>query len=482
MALFTSPFESIRKGPVYQVMTGDYAAAGKRFKAISDDVPRIAGLGMRTMWLTGVTTCAGFGCTPFGLYDPMSIEPAYGTEAELRQLIDKANASGMLVIADFIGNHLSKCSPLVQYNKDLFLWDNGVPLSASDCVKGGWRFEDVAQLNYFNPEVKDLVLAMAFKLMSWGFNGLRIDAPCALLKDRMIENWGEDQPEKIAILNELYREDLLKMVIDAVRERYPGAPMIAEAMGLHKQVLKCGADLVYDFSLVDQFYRLLCEGSTQANNLVRAINEKADDYEMTSHELRFKDGHDVRSVMAAGKGLGVPSNFDSTVNRLFAVIMSTLPGVPMFYNGELEAVRGYSFNPFSNTQINWDTYDPDMRSFYMALCKMLRPIDTFRSGEAGGLGDPSSNIAAFWRADDQRTYIVAANLNPSSYFCGERQSLNITHLLTSGSANYRINNIFGAFPRYEASRLVSSSILAGEGLEVALEPKEVQVYELVPEE
>ena len=121
-----------------------------------------------------------------------------------------------------------------------------------------------------------------------------------------------------------------------------------------------------------------------------------------------------------------------------------------------------------------------MRSFYVALCKMLRPIDTFRSGKAGGLGYNGSNIAAFWRADDHRTFVVAANLDPNPSSVAERVSLNVSHLLVDGPSSYKIYDTFGTVPGQDASRQVDSLTLKGDGLEFKLLPKQAQVVELSP--
>ena len=483
----TSSLAKIQKGPIYQIMTKDSGSPRERFSAITRRIPEIRSLNMNAIWLTGVCSCSGYGNTPFGLYDPLAIEPSYGTQTQLRQLIDSAHSEGMIILADLIGNHISKDSKYLlpgSPDRDMVFWENeSTPLSATDYRKANWRFDDVAQLDFSNPKVKQMIFDMAFYLMDQGFDGLRIDAPAALLRKQMIENWYEGQPDKIAAIERLYPQDPLKMIIDAVRQRYPGAPIIAEAMGRHDEVVACGADLVYDFSVVDDFYKLLKlygqDGWKSPADVIGTINAKAGQYVFTCREIRIKDGHDVRDVKMGGKGLSVPTHFNGYENKLLAIVLATLPGVPMYFNAELEAVIGYAYNRYSSTQIDWQSFDPNMRDFYRAFCDTLLTADTFRFGSAGGLGYHGSNIGAFWRSDDSRTFVVAAHLNPYAGSAEEWVNLGVTDLVSRRASSVTINNIFGTEPMSEHHWKRTPAWLTTYGLPVRLKPKEAQVFELI---
>jgi len=106
------------------------------------------------------------------------IEPAFGTEDELHELISEAHARGMRVITDFVANHVHKEAKLYQQHPEWF--------SAYNACDGRW---DVARINCWfttdmpdfdygaHPEaIKSVVDHALWQIQELDLDGFRADA------------------------------------------------------------------------------------------------------------------------------------------------------------------------------------------------------------------------------------------------------------------------------------------------------------------
>ena len=84
--------------------------AGGDLRGIIDSLDYIQGLGVNAIYLNPI-----FAATTNHAYDTMDyfkIEPRFGTEEDLKELIEKLHARGMHLVLDAVFNHVSYFSPL----------------------------------------------------------------------------------------------------------------------------------------------------------------------------------------------------------------------------------------------------------------------------------------------------------------------------------------------------------------------------------
>lgn len=166
---------SLRSSFVYQVFVRNYSEAGD-FKELTADLERIRALGADIIHLLpihpiGLKRRKGSLGSPYAIKDYTSIDPAYGREEDLSELLRKAHSLGMRVLMDIVYNHTSPDSRLFSQHPDWFYHKNGVPGNKA----GDWQ--DVIDLD-FERGGHALERYLIDNLSRWakfGFDGFRCD-------------------------------------------------------------------------------------------------------------------------------------------------------------------------------------------------------------------------------------------------------------------------------------------------------------------
>jgi len=149
---------------------------GGNLRGIIDKFDYIESLGVNALWLSPFykgTQFHGYEITDF-----MSVDERFGTEADLKELIDLAHSRGMKIIADSVPNHVASQHPYfidAQTNpespyRDWFIfrkWPNNYV-----CYQ---FFDTLPKLNLNNPDALAYMQASARKWLELGLDGYRID-------------------------------------------------------------------------------------------------------------------------------------------------------------------------------------------------------------------------------------------------------------------------------------------------------------------
>ena len=106
---------------------------GGDWKGLQDNLDYLTGMGVNSIWISGVQMNAqgrDTRFTPYHLYHPtdfFNVDPAQGTFQELKDLIDACHARGIYVILDVVINHTADLNGLFgnNSNDDNGYWANG---------------------------------------------------------------------------------------------------------------------------------------------------------------------------------------------------------------------------------------------------------------------------------------------------------------------------------------------------------------------
>src|SRR6187402_859686 len=117
-----------RGSTIYEVNVRQFSASGK-FASVTADLPRLKALGVDILWLMPIHPIGELHRKgPLGSYyavkDYLAVNPEFGTERDLRDLITAAHAQGMRVILDWVPNHVSPDNPLTKTHPQFF-WRDG---------------------------------------------------------------------------------------------------------------------------------------------------------------------------------------------------------------------------------------------------------------------------------------------------------------------------------------------------------------------
>ncbi len=306
-----------------------------------------------------------------------------GGPAGLKSAREALARRNMALLLDFVPNHTAIDHPWTAQHPEYFIHDDaGGIANGRDPYFPPWT--DTAQLNIFNAGARAALIG-AMEDVAGQCDGVRCDMAMLLLNDVFRKTWGERAGP--APQAEFWAE-----AIPAVKGRSPGFTFIAEVYwDLETSLQQLGFDYCYDKPLYDA----LTHGNAQA---VRGVLAGAG-----NKRVRFIENHDETRAAAAFP--------DERQEQAAAIVMSTVPGAKLFYEGQLEGRRVKT--PVQLGREREETPNAALRDFYCRLFHARRdPI--LRRGEwamleTTGWPDNQScvNLLAWsWRDSGERAIAV----------------------------------------------------------------------------
>ncbi|MBX9598485.1 MAG: alpha,alpha-phosphotrehalase [Burkholderiales bacterium] len=198
---------------VYQIYPKSFKASGNNptgdLQGIISKLDYLQKLGVDVLWLTPVYASPQRD-NGYDISDYYSIDPSYGTLADMQELLTKAHSRGLKVIMDIVVNHTSTAhqwfqealrdpsSPYYNY----YIWKDGIngnpPTNWLSKFGGSsWQFApetgqyylhlfDVTQadLNWENPQLRNEVYTMMRWWLDLGVDGFRLDVINLISKEQ----------------------------------------------------------------------------------------------------------------------------------------------------------------------------------------------------------------------------------------------------------------------------------------------------------
>ncbi|XP_058054399.1 maltase A1-like isoform X1 [Anopheles bellator] len=333
-------------------------------------------------WLSPIfqSPMADFG---YDISDYYAIQPEYGTLEDFDALVKEANALGLQVILDFVPNHTSDEHEWFKRSEardpsfeDFYVWhpgrkssanDTSMPLPPSNWVSffrgSAWQWSTVRKeyylhqfsvkqpdLNYRNPAVVEAMKNVMRFWMARGVAGYRIDAVPTLFEvapdadgqypDEPLSGNTND-PEDPGYLLHIYTQDRnetldmvyqWRAVTDEFQQQNGGRERIimAETYSPIEIVMKYygnkstpGAQIPFNFHFITDLH-----GGSSADDFKNTINYWIDNMPSTMDSV-FPNW-----VMGNHDQHRVASRFGSDMIDCMNMILLSLPGVSVTYNGE----------------------------------------------------------------------------------------------------------------------------------------------------
>jgi glycosidase len=201
---------------VYQIMIDRFAGVEDRenwhnteyiggdLEGIKDRLDYLEGLGVDVIWISPFYE--GESYHGYHITDMYSVDPEFGTEEDLKELIDEVHERDMRIIADFVPNHVSveheyfkeaSTFPNSEY-RDWFYFNEWPDkyLSFLDFD------QDLAKINLENVEARRYVTDAAKKWLELGLDGYRLDhviGPSHSFWNHFEQEIHEEFPEAVLI-------------------------------------------------------------------------------------------------------------------------------------------------------------------------------------------------------------------------------------------------------------------------------------------
>ncbi len=381
-----SPSPSARKSPdwlrravVYEIFERNFSPTGD-FNGITDRLDELKDLGVDVVWLMPINPIGeklrkGRLGSPYCVRDFYAINPDYGTTNDFKRLIEEVHKRDMRVIIDIVAGQTAWDSALMEH-REFYLKDadgNIIP------PKPAWT--DVAGLNYENKELRRYMIdMMKYWLKEFNLDGFRCDVAYTV----PVNFW------------EAARAELEKI--------NPHVLIIADAGGKPSLLTKA-FDMDYSWNLFSALNSVM-DSVSPASMFRQSWEHTQQQFPNGALHLRFTDNQsETRATVRY-----------STRGALAAqVLMLTLDGVPLFYNGMEVGDATESGDPamFEKMPVFWHPGGrPPLRDIYRDLIKLRKKYAAFGNEDVAWVKNSAPDaVVSFLRRDATNEFLVLINFS-----------------------------------------------------------------------
>jgi len=292
----------------------------------------------------------------YNTFDYEMIDPDFGTEADMIDLVEKAHALGIRVMVDAVFNHsglqfapwqdVVKNGSRSPYYDWFFVNEDPLPDSSANTEDGryfSFAFERyMPKLNTNNPAVADYLIDRCRHWIDhWGIDGIRFDV------GNEVSHW------------------FLKRLNRALKAEKPDLFLLGEIWGDSIPWLQGGEyDSVMNYSFIHSLNNFWVDQEQDSRDFMFAMNRCAALYpeQLAPALFNFLDTHDTpRAIHRCG-------SLDIFFQQL--VILLTMPGSPCLYYGTEIALEGGG-DPDNRRPMPWNRVDSGTCDETMAQVKAL---------------------------------------------------------------------------------------------------------------
>ena len=371
----------LRDGIVYEIFPRAFSANGD-LAGVTARLDELKDLGVDVLWLMPIHPIGekfrkGALGSPYAISDYYAIDPHCGTTNDLKELVAAAHTRGLKVIMDIVANHTAWDSVMMTH-PEFYKQDN-----AGKVIPPVPEWTDVAGLNYASPALREYMIAMLKHYVTdFDVDGFRCDVAYMVPTDF----WEQARAE-----------------LEKIK---PGLMMLAEAS--KPELFMKAFDLDYSWPLLGKLGDVLLHGAS-ATELQHSWEESRRQFPQGSLHLRISDDHDETRAVA---------KFGLRGALAAQVLMFTLDGVPLIYNGMEVGDATESGDPalFEKLPIFWHPKErPPMRKIYRGLIQLRKAHAAFRNLDVTWLKNShQDNVVTFLRGDDREQFLVVINFSSRS--------------------------------------------------------------------
>jgi len=364
---------------IYEVNLRQFTPSGT-IKEFRTHLPRLKKLGVGILWFMPINPIGeinrkGTLGSYYSVKDYYGLDSNLGTKKEFQSLVKEIHKLGMHVIIDWVANHTAWDNDLVKTHPEFYTKD-----SSGKFVPPVADWADVIDLNYENKDLwKYMSGAMEYWLREYNIDGFRCDVAGMVPE----EFWSYLYPKLLA----------RKKVFMLAENEKPVD---------HKTAF----NMTYSWDLYHLFNEITKEKNA-APDIFAQIKKEDGLFPQQAFRMRFITNHDENSW----NGTEYERLGDGV--KAFSVLVFTLPGMPLLYNGQ-EAGLNKRLNFFEKDPIEWKNFE--LTPFFEKLTKLKRDFKVLDAGEKGASIEEVKNSArqkviSFIRKSGNQEVFVVVNLS-----------------------------------------------------------------------
>ncbi len=376
--------------------------------------------------------------------DYLTVDPTFGGEKALKELVDKAHSMGIRVILDGVSNHVGddsiyfnrygKYPSLGAYQSKESPYYNWFTFGATrDEYESWWGIKNLPRPRK-GREFRDFICKQVIpKYMTLGIDGYRLDVVDELESDFLDEIVAAVKQAKpdAAIIGEVWEDASNKIAYDT-RKRYLQGEQLSGVMnypfrnGLIAFLREEDASLLREVTeTLHQHYppavllhTMNSIGTHDTERILTVLGGDAD----------FGEPNEVLAVRRM-----TPQQRELAVKKLICgyTLLACLPGVPCIYYGDEAGMEGYR-DPFNRRPFPWHHIDTRLHHSFRAVNR-LRAKEKLFGAEGFRVLDTPAGTFAFTRFSKNGKLTVVSNASSRDlkwYFWED-----VTDLLTGETTN-----------------------------------------------
>lgn len=422
----------VRDAVIYEVYLRSFSREGN-FAGLEKKLPDLQKLGVTVLWLmpvhpVGMKNRKGTLGSPYAVQDYYGINPEFGTLQDFRHLVNAVHKRGMKLTIDLVANHTSWDSKLITEHPGWFTKD-----AAGKIVSPNADWTDVADLDYANPDLRRYMIdMMIYWVRDVGIDGFRCDVAEMVPTDF----WEEAR----ARLNRI--KPVLMLSEGSIPEHHMKA-----------------FDITYSWNVYNGL-DLLIRGKKPATLLDDLLKSESLQFPVGALRMRFNTNHDKNAWDAPAI-----EKYGSQGLKLSAVVINTIPGVPLIYTGE-EVANNRRLSLFEKVDVDWSR-STAMGELYQRLFLTRQLHKGLSRGEMIRVhSNLDQDVYAFFRVAGKDKVLTVLNFSSEPRVA----SLDVPmKLIFAGQKKTTMKDIF-------TGERIEVGDRSSDALSVPLEPLDYRVY------
>ena len=374
-----------KEGVIYQIYPRSFKDSNGDgigdLPGIINQLDEIAELGVRAIWLSPVYKSPHID-NGYDISDYYSIDPVFGTMADMERLIAEAKKRNIGIVMDLVINHTSDEHEWFQKSRrreepftDFYIWHKGngekngkknLPNNwTSFFMEDVWEYDEVRceyylhlfhkkqpDLNFKNPLVIEEVKKILFFWLGKGVAGFRCDVINVLWKESL-----EDGKKSLMLVGlEHYKcregnHEILRLLRREVFNKYD-AFTVGESVMVNLDDVKSLSDeareeldmaFYFDHLEVDRHLARFIPKKFRAKELLKRITAWQQNLEWNAVYLENHDQTRIVSHYGDDQGAGDHNSPWERSAKLLATFLCTLRGTPFIYQGQEIGMTNFDF-------------------------------------------------------------------------------------------------------------------------------------------
>jgi cyclomaltodextrinase / maltogenic alpha-amylase / neopullulanase len=367
----------VRDGAIYCVYLRSFSPEGT-FAGLERRLSELKDLGVNIVWLmpihpVGEKRRKGNLGSPYAVRDYYGINPEFGTMDDFKRLVAAVHTNGMKLIIDLVANHTSWDSKLLVEHPEWFSRN-----AKGQIVAPNEDWTDVADLDYSQRGLREYMMRM----MVWWVRDAGIDGfRCDVAEMVPTDFW-----------------EAARAALNRVR------PVVMLSEGSLPEHHMKAFDLTYSWNIYDALEPLLA-GRRPVALLDQILRTEQNQFPTGALRMRFTTNHDKN----AWDNPAI-RKFGHDGLKLATVLVTTMPGIPMIYNGE-EVANDAKLSLFEKVNIDWRR-SHEMGKLYRTLLQMRKTHRALSRGHMVRVQtDSDADVYAYFRVAGADRVLVLLNFS-----------------------------------------------------------------------